>query len=97
MLLVKIRPIKYIKHNIIMEEINEIMLPEEFKTNISYKYFDIKPAAAPAATGLKIQFEISKTMHDICKSLVRYNIVLRIVVMNRANKYALNPYTGMKK
>lgn len=86
MLLVKIRPIKYIKHNIIMEEINEIMLLGEFKIKISYKYFDIKPAVTPAAKGLKIQFEMSKTMHDTCKSRVRYNIVLSIVVKNRANK-----------
>lgn len=80
-----------------MEEINENMLLEELKINMLYKNLDKNPAAAPAAIGLKIQFEISKTMHDTCKSLVRYNIVLSIVVKNKANRYALNPYTGMKK
>lgn len=80
-----------------MEEINEVMSNDEFKIKSPYKYFDTRLAAAPARIGLKIQFDISNTMQDTCKSLARYNAVLRIVVRNSAKRYALNPYNGMKK
>jgi hypothetical protein len=86
MLLVKIKPIKYRSINIIMEDINENMLLGEFKIKMLYKNLDKNPAAAPAATGLKIQFDMSNTMHDTCKSLVKYSMVFNIVVKNNANK-----------
>ena len=69
-----------------MEEINENMMFDEFKIKMLYKNLDKNPAAAPAAMGLKIQFDMSNTMHDTCKSLVKYNMVFRIVVINNANK-----------
>ena len=97
MLLDKIKPIKYNKHNIIIDEIKEIMWWEEFWTTMEYIYLDKTPAIPPATMGLTIQFEISNTMQDICNNLSKYKIVLRIVVTNSANKYALNPYTGTKK
>jgi len=97
MLLNNIKPIKYNKDNIIIDENNENMLLEVFWTNILNKNLDKNPEIKAAAIGLKIQLEISKTMQETFKSLVRYNIVLRIVVKNNANKYALNPYTGTRK
>ena len=90
-LFVAIKPIKYKSINIIIQEISENILFDEFKIKILYMNLDKNPAAAPAATGLKIQFDMSNTMHDTCKSLVKYNIVFKIVVRNNANKYALNP------
>lgn len=74
-----------------MEEINENMLFEEFIIKMLYENLDKNPAATPAAMGLKIQFDMSNTMHDTCKSLVKYIIVFNMVVKNKANKYALKP------
>ena len=90
-LLNKIKPIKYKRDNIAMDEANGIMWWEEFRTNSKNIFLD-KNAEIPAeAIGLKIQFEISKTMQDTWSSLIKYKIVLRIVVIKSANKYALNP------
>ena len=74
-----------------MEEINEIILFEEFDTNKLYIALDKNPAAAADITGLKIQLPTSNTIHDTCSSLIRYKIVLSMVVIKSANKYALKP------
>lgn len=86
----KIKPIKYNSDNIIIDEIREKMLLEVRANNKNEFLANIAEIPA-AAIGLKIQLEMSKTMHDTCNSLTRYKIVLRIVVINNANKYALNP------
>lgn len=91
MLLDKIKPIKYTNDNIIIDEIKEIMWWEEFRTKNKYIFFDKIPAIPAATMGLKIQFEISNTMQDTCNNLSKYKIVLRMVVIKSANKYALNP------
>ena len=90
-LLSNIKPIKYKSDNIIIDEIKEIMWWDEFCTNNKYEFLAKNPAIPAAATGLNIQFEMSKTMQDTCNNLIKYKIVLRIVVINSANKYALNP------
>jgi len=90
MLLKTINPIKYKSDNIVIDEIRAMIL-WDVCTNNKYEYLDKTPAINPAARGLKIQFEMSKTMLDICSNLNRYKIVLSIVVINSANKYALNP------
>ena len=90
MLLKTINPIKYKSDKIIIDEIKAIIW-WDVSTNNEYEYLDKTPAIAPAARGLKIQFEMSKTILDTCSSLNRYKIVLSIVVINSANKYALNP------
>ena len=73
-----------------IDDIKEIIW-REFCTNKKYEYLDNIPAITAATMGLKIQSEISKTMLDTCNNLNRYKIVLSIVVINNANKYALNP------
>jgi len=90
MLLKTINPIKYKSDRIIIDEIKAIIW-WDVSTNNEYEYLDKTPAINPAARGLRIQFEMSKTMLDTCSSLNRYKIVLSIVVINSANKYALNP------
>lgn len=55
------------------------------------KNFDATEAIKAEIKGLKIQLDMSKTMHDTCKSLNKYNIVFNIVVINNENKYASNP------
>lgn len=90
-LLNKIKPIKYKSDNIIIDENKEIMWWEEFCTNNEYRFLANNPEIPAAAMGLKIQFEISKTIQDTCNNLIKYKIVLRIVVKKSANKYALNP------
>ena len=91
MLLNKIKPIKYRSDNIAMDDASEIIWWEEFRTNIKNIFFAKNAEITAAATGLKIQLEMSKTMQDTCSNLIRYKIVLRIVVIKSANKYALNP------
>lgn len=97
MLLNTIKLIKYNSDKIIIDENKETMLWEEFRTNSKYIFFAKNADIPAAAIGLKIQFDMSKTMQDTCKSRIKYKIVLRIVVKKSANKYALNPYTGTKK
>lgn len=89
-LLKAINPIKYMRHNMHIDETKEIIWWEVW-TNKKYEYLDNIPAITAAAMGLKIQSEISKTMLDTCNNLNKYKIVLSIVVINSANKYALNP------
>ena len=71
MLLDKIKPIRYKRHNIIMEEIKEIKVWEEFPSKRKNIFLAKKPARPPAARGLKIQFDISKTMQDTWRSLIK--------------------------
>ena len=63
-LLDKIKLIKYKIDNIVMDEANEIMRLEEFRTNNKNIFFAKNAEIPAAATGLKIQLEISKTIQD---------------------------------
>lgn len=89
-LLSTIKFIKYKRDNITMHEAKEIMLPEFFK-NTKYKLLANIPDIMAEKTGLKIQFDTSNNMQDTFKSHIKYKIVLRIVVINNAKRYALNP------
>ncbi|MDD3226817.1 MAG: hypothetical protein PHG56_04650 [Tissierellia bacterium] len=73
-----------------IDDIKEIIW-WEVCINRMYEYLDNIPAIPAAIIGLIIQSEISKTMLETCNNLNRYKIVLSIVVINSANKYALNP------
>ncbi|MDD3227486.1 MAG: hypothetical protein PHG56_08095 [Tissierellia bacterium] len=89
-LLKVINPIKYMRHSMHIDEIKETIW-WEVCINRMYEYLDNIPAIPAAIIGLIIQSEISKTMLDTFNNRNRYKIVLSIVVINSANKYALNP------
>lgn len=65
-----IKPIKYKRHNMIIAEIKEIILPEVFKNN-KYEYLANKTARPAEIIGLNIQLEISNTTQDTCNSLIK--------------------------
>jgi len=69
MLLNITNPIKYNKHNIIIEENKEKMLFDALVINNKNSALDMNAAKNADTMGLNIQFETSNTMQDTCKSL----------------------------
>ena len=85
-LLNNIKNIKYNKDKIIMHEIKINIFELLNVKNNANKIRDANDDRTAAAIGLKIQFDTSKTMQEICKSLNKYSNVFSNVVMKSANK-----------